>query len=453
MLKHRLLPTTENDRNNILKICGVNNFEDLLKGIPQEIQFKHNLNIGEGLSELELKRKIAKIMTSSREKINALSFLGAGVYDHFIPAVVNQLTLRGEFLTSYTPYQPDFSQGTLQALFEYQSMVAEIFGMEISNASHYDGATSMAEAALMALRIKPDRKRILVSAGVHPEYVEVLKTYLTNLSVEVSIVPISEDGKTSTQALDSLLGDDVAIFIAQSPNFFGCIEDMDILAEKTIAKKALFSANVTEPLSLALLKTPGEYQADIATGEGQSFGLPQSYGGPYVGLFTSKLEYVRQMPGRLCGETVDSQGRRSFTLTLSTREQHIRREKATSNICTNQNLCALWATIWLSLVGKEGFIEIAEQNLSKAEYAKSEILKTNKAKLKYQKSTTFNEFTIELKTNTSEFMQKCLQNNIAPGIPLQRFYKEDKNSLLIAVTEKKTKDEIDQLVDLIKKYG
>ncbi|WGL61284.1 aminomethyl-transferring glycine dehydrogenase subunit GcvPA [Pigmentibacter sp. JX0631] len=453
MLKHRLLPTTENDRNNILKICGVDNFEDLLRGIPQDIQFKKNLNIGEGLSELELKRKIAKIMTSSREKINGLSFLGAGVYDHFIPAVVNQLTLRGEFLTSYTPYQPEFSQGTLQALFEYQSMVAEIFGMEISNASHYDGATSMAEAALMALRINAEKKRILVSAGVHPEYIEVLKTYLTNLSVEVSIVPISEDGKTSTQALDSLLGDDVALFIAQSPNFFGCIEDMDILAEKTKAKKALFSANVTEPLSLALLKTPGEYQADIATGEGQSFGLPQSYGGPYVGLFTTKLEYVRQMPGRLCGETVDSQGRKSFTLTLSTREQHIRREKATSNICTNQNLCALWATIWLSLVGKEGFVELAEQNLSKAEYAKSEILKTNKAKLKYQKSNTFNEFTLELKTNASEFIQKCLQNKLAPGIPLQRFYKEDKNSLLIAVTEKKTKDEIDQLVDLIKKYG
>lgn len=453
MLKHRLLPTTENDRNNILKICGVDNFEDLLKGIPKDIQFKNKLNIGDGLSELELKRQLSKILSSSREKLNGLSFLGAGVYDHFIPAVVNQLTLRGEFLTSYTPYQPEFSQGTLQALFEYQSMVAEIFGMEISNASHYDGATSMAEAALMALRIKADRKRILVSAGVHPEYIEVLKTYLTNLSVEVSVVPMTDDGKTSTQALDSLLGEDVALFIAQSPNFFGCIEDMELLSEKTKAKKALFSANITEPLSLALLKTPGEYHADIATGEGQSFGLPQSYGGPYVGLFTTKLEHVRQMPGRLCGETVDSQGRKSFTLTLSTREQHIRREKATSNICTNQNLCALWATIWLSLVGKEGFIEIAEQNLSKAEYAKSEILKTNKAKLKYQKSCTFNEFTIELKTNAAEFIEKCIQNNIAPGIPLQRFFNEDKNSLLIAVTEKKTKDDIDQLVNLIKKYG
>ena len=453
MLKHRLLPTTESDRKNILQHCGVRSIEDLLQGIPKNIRYKSNLQIGEELSELEIKRKISKMMQNSRTKKDALSFLGAGIYDHFIPAVINQLTLRGEFLTSYTPYQPEFSQGTLQALFEYQSMVAEIFGMEISNASHYDGATSMAEAALMALRIKPNKRRILVSAGVHPEYVEVLKTYLTNLSVEVTQIPITENGKTSTSALKSLLGNDVALVIAQSPNFLGCIEDMDELSDITHATEALFSANITEPLSLAVLKTPGEYNADIATGEGQSFGLPQSYGGPFVGLYTTKLECVRQMPGRLCGETVDAQGRKSYTLTLSTREQHIRREKATSNICTNQNLCALWATIWLSLVGKEGFVELAEQNISKTEYAKNEILKTNKAKLKYPKSYNFNEFIIELKVNANDFINKCVQNNLAPGVSLQNFNLEDKNSLLIAVTEKKTKEDIDLLVELIKKYG
>lgn len=455
MLKHRLLPTTESDRSFILKNCNVNNIEDLLKGIPQQIRFNNILNIGDGLSELEIKRKLAKILKDSRSKKGAISFLGAGVYDHFIPAVVNQLTLRGEFLTSYTPYQPEFSQGTLQALFEYQSMIAEIFGMGISNASHYDGATSMAEAALMALRIKPNKKRILVSTGVHPEYIEVLKTYLTNLSVEVTQIPLTESGKTSISALKSLLGDDVALVIAQSPNVFGCIEDMDELSDVSHTKEALFSANITEPLSLAVLKTPGEYNADIATGEGQSFGLPQSYGGPFVGLFTTKLEYVRQMPGRLCGETVDAQGKRSFTLTLSTREQHIRREKATSNICTNQNLCALWATIWLSLVGKDGFVELAEQNIAKSEYAKSEILKTGKAKLRYPKSETFNEFTIELNINANEFINKCVQNNLAPGVSLDKFNSAsaDKNSLLISVTEKKTKEDIDLLVDLIKKYG
>lgn len=453
MLGHRLLPTTEQDKKELFTACGVKNIEELLVGIPKEVRLHHPLSIGHGLSEIEIKRNISKMVKNSRNKKSALSFLGAGVYDHFCPAAVNQLTLRGEFLTSYTPYQPEFSQGTLQALFEFQSMVAEIFGMEISNASHYDGSTSMAEAALMAIRMKSDRKRILVSAGVHPEYIEVLKTYLTNLGVEISIVPLSDEGKTSQSALKSILGNDIAIVIAQSPNFFGCVEDMEELCDLAHSKGSLFSANVTEPLSLALLKTPGDYHADIATGEGQSFGLPQSFGGPYVGIFTSQLENVRQMPGRLCGETVDALGRRSYTLTLSTREQHIRREKATSNICTNQNLCALWATIWLSLVGKKGFVALAEQNLAKAEYAKSELLKTGKAKLRYQKSQSFNEFILDLNTSTQSFIKKCVENNVAPGVPLQKFFSEDKNGLLVAVTEKKSSEDIDAFVDLLKRFG
>jgi glycine dehydrogenase subunit 1 len=332
-------------------------------------------------------------------------------------------------------------------------MVAEIFGMEISNASHYDGSTSMAEAALMALRMKQNKKRILVSAGVHPEYIEVLKTYLTNLGVEVSLIPVNEKGTTSISALKSLLADDVALVIAQSPNFMGCIEDMQEISDLSHSKESLFSANVTEPLSLALLKTPGEYDCDIATGEGQSFGLPQSFGGPYVGLFTTRLENVRQMPGRLCGETVDALGRKSFTLTLSTREQHIRREKATSNICTNQNLCALWASIWLALVGKEGFVELAEQNLAKTEYAKSELTKTGKAKLRYSNTNTFNEFVLDLNTSSAEFIKKCVDNNQAPGVSLQRFFPDDKNGLLIAVTEKKSREDIDLFVDLLKRFG
>jgi glycine dehydrogenase subunit 1 len=453
MSGHRLLPTTEQDKKEIFAACGVNNMEDLLVGIPDEVRFHKTLSNGEGLSEIEIKRKISNIIKNSRNKKSAISFLGAGVYDHFCPAAVNQLTLRGEFLTSYTPYQPEFSQGTLQSLFEFQSMVAEIFGMEISNASHYDGSTSMAESALMAIRMKPDRKRILVSAGVHPEYIEVLKTYLTNLGIEVTFVPTSDDGKTSHSAMKSLLGDDVAIVIAQSPNFFGCVEDMEELCGLAHSNGTLFSANVTEPLSLAILKTPGDYNADIATGEGQSFGLPQSFGGPYVGLFTTRLENVRQMPGRLCGETVDALARRSYTLTLSTREQHIRREKATSNICTNQNLCALWATIWLALVGKKGFVELAEQNLAKTEYAKSELLKTGKAKLRYQKSQTFNEFTLDLNIPVQNFIKKCVENNVAPGVPLQRFFSEDKNGLLVAVTEKKSREDIDAFVDLLKRFG
>jgi glycine dehydrogenase subunit 1 len=453
MSGHRLLPTTEQDKIDIFKSCGVSSMEDLLIGIPKEVRLKSILSIGDGLSEIEIKRKISQILKNSRNKKSSLSFLGAGVYDHFCPAAINQLTLRGEFLTSYTPYQPEFSQGTLQALFEYQSMVSEIFGMEISNASHYDGSTSMAEAALMALRMKQNKKRILVSSGVHPEYIEVLKTYLTNLGVEVSLIPVNEKGTTSLSALKSLLADDVALVIAQSPNFMGCIEDMQEMSDLSHSKGSLFSANVTEPLSLALLKTPGEYDCDIATGEGQSFGLPQSFGGPYVGLFTTRLENVRQMPGRLCGETVDALGRKSFTLTLSTREQHIRREKATSNICTNQNLCALWASIWLALVGKEGFVELAEQNLAKSEYAKSELTKTGKAKIRYSNTNSFNEFVLDLNTSSSEFIKKCVENNLAPGVSLQRFFPDDKNGLLIAVTEKKSREDIDLFVNLLKRFG
>jgi glycine dehydrogenase subunit 1 len=451
---NRLLPTTEQDKKDLLKLCGANQMEDLLSGIPKNARYsKELLNISEALSEIEIKRKISELTKNSRHKLSAKSFLGAGVYDHFCPAAVNQLTLRGEFLTSYTPYQAEMAQGTLQALYEFQSMVAEIFGMPISNASHYDGSTSLAESALMAMRIKPQQKKILVSSGVHPEYLQVLKTYLTNLGIEILTIPLTQDGKTSVSALKSLMSEDVALVIAQSPNFLGCVEDMKSLSDTAHQSGSLFSANVTEPLSLALLKTPGDYEADMATGEGQSFGLPQSFGGPYVGLFTARREHVRQMPGRLCGQTVDATGKRSFTLTLSTREQHIRREKATSNICTNQNLCALWATIWLSLVGKEGFVSLAEQNVAKSEYAKAEILKTGKASLRYKNTPTFNEFTIDLKVTSDEFIKKCVENQLAPGLALSRFNAQDKSGLLIAVTEKKTKDDIDFLVDLLKKFG
>lgn len=452
--QNRLLPTTASDRADLLSACGVDSIEDLLSGIPQTVRYsKGMLNVPNALSEMEIKREIAKLTKNSRHSLSGMSFLGGGVYDHFCPAAVNQLTLRGEFLTSYTPYQAEMAQGTLQALYEFQSMVAEIFGMEVSNASHYDGSTSMAEAALMAMRLKPDRKKILVSGGVHPEYFAVLKTYLTNLGVDILPVPLGADGRTSASALKSIMDENVAVVIAQSPNFFGCVEDMQALSDMAHQFGSLFSANITEPLSLALLKTPGEYNADIATGEGQSFGLPQSFGGPYVGLFTSKKEHVRQMPGRLCGQTVDATGKRSFTLTLSTREQHIRREKATSNICTNQNLCALWATIWLSLVGKTGFVRLAEQNVSKSEYAKSKFVQTGKAKLRYSNTPSFNEFTVDLNTDVGTFIHKCVAQGVAPGIALSRFSPEDKTGLLVTVTEKKTKDDIDQLVDLLKQFG
>lgn len=446
---HRFLPTTNDDKKLLLAECGVRSIEDLLMGIPEEIQFKKTLNLGPALSELEIKQKVATLTKNCRNKRNALSFLGAGIYDHYAPAVINQLLLRGEFLTSYTPYQPEMAQGTLQSLFEFQTMIARIFGMEVSNASHYDGSTSMAEAALMAMRIQPSKKNILVSAGVHPEYIEVLKTYVTALGAEIVLISLDEDGQTSQTELQSKLNSESAIVIAQNPNFFGVVENITELCATAKKSDALFCVNVTEPLSLAVLQTPGEIGADIATGEGQSFGLPQSFGGPYVGLFTTNKNYVRQLPGRVCGETVDAKGRRSYTLTLSTREQHIRREKATSNICTNQNLCALWTSVWLALVGKEGFYNLAEQNLSKSEYAKSKLTESSKVKLRYPKSLNFNEFTVDLNTDANEFVKKCVEQNIMPGLPLSRFNPNDKTGLLISVTEKKSKEDIDRLCELL----
>lgn len=451
-VQHRFLPTTSADRVELLKACGVSSIEDLLKGIPENVRFNGVLPSGPAQSELEIKRRIRALMKDGRYARNALSFIGAGIYDHMCPSAVNQLTLRGEFLTSYTPYQPEMSQGTLQALFEFQTMVAELFGMEVSNASHYDGSTSLAEAALMAMRINKNKNRLLVSSSVHPEYVEVLKTYVANLGVEISFVPL-ESGVTSLNSLKSLLSDDVMAVIIQSPNFYGCVEDLESLASVAKSKGALCIVSTPETLSLAVLPSPGDCGADIATGEGQSFGVPQSFGGPFVGLFTSKMEHVRQMPGRLCGETVDAQGRRSYTLTLSTREQHIRRDKATSNICTNQNLIALWSTIWLTLMGKEGFHELAVQNLSKAEYAKEALLKTGKAKLRYSTQSTFNEFVIELKGSAAEFSKKAVERGVAPGVVLSRFDSTDSTGLLVCVTEKKSRDDIDHLAQLVRELA
>lgn len=448
-VQHRFLPTTPTDRMELLKACGVNSMEDLLQGIPSDVRFNGVLPSGPAQSELEIRRRVRTLMKDGRYAKNALSFIGAGIYDHMCPSAVNQLTLRGEFLTSYTPYQPEMSQGTLQALFEFQTMVAELFGMEVSNASHYDGSTSLAEAALMAMRINKGKNRLLVSSSVHPEYIQVLTTYLANLGVELSFIPL-EAGTTSLNSLKSLLSDDVMAVIIQSPNFYGCVEDLESLSAVAKSKNALFIVSTPETLSLAVLPSPGDCGADIATGEGQSFGVPQSFGGPFVGLFTSKLEYVRQMPGRLCGETVDAQGRRSYTLTLSTREQHIRRDKATSNICTNQNLIALWATIWLTMMGKEGFHELAVQNLSKAEYAKDVLVKTGKAKLRYPTQSTFNEFVIELKGSAAEFAQKAAAQGIAPGVALSRFDSTDTTGLLVCVTEKKSRDDIDHLAQLLR---
>ena len=457
MSGHRFIPNTSQDVQKILGACGVASVEDLLGGIPSDVRMKRPLANGPGHSEMEIRRKVSQLMKGSRSATGGLSFLGAGVYEHFCPAVVNQLTLRGEFLTSYTPYQPEMSQGTLQALFEFQTMVADLFGMEVSNASHYDGSTSLAEAALMVARLKKDQPVILVSAGVNPECLEVMKTYVLNTDLKLETTPLDAAGTTCLKTLDSQVrahGGRVGAVIVQSPNFYGCIENQSEVSARAKSNGALFVSHVAEPLSLGLLKPPGDYGADIATGEGQTFGVPPSLGGPYVGLFTSKMENVRQMPGRLCGETVDAKGRRSYTLTLSTREQHIRREKATSNICTNQNLMALWATIWLAMVGKKGFEEMAEQNLSKALYAKDALIKTGKLKARFGSTAHFNEFTVDVQKGSADgLIEHCLKSGIAPGVALSRFNASDRAGLLVCVTELKSKDDIDALAQSVQSWS
>ena len=450
-VSHRFLPTTEGDKYELFSACGARTFDDFITGIPPELRFSGDLGVGQGQSEDAMRRTLKGYLAQSSDVQGHRSFLGGGVYRHTCPAAVNQLTLRGEFLTSYTPYQPEMSQGTLQALFEFQSMVAELFGMEVSNASHYDGSTSLAEAALMALRLKKEKKTIVVSEGVHPEYLAVLKTYVNRLGVAVITCPLNRAGVTCPTSLAALLDNHVAGVVVQSPNFYGCIEDQEPLVDLCKKNDACYIANVTEALSLALLQPPGFYGADIATGEGQSFGIPPSFGGPYVGLFTAHLKDVRQMPGRLCGETLDKQGRRAFTLTLSTREQHIRREKATSNICTNQNLLALWATIWLSMMGKQNLKTLAEHNLAKAEYAKAVLLRTDKCVLRYSNTPSFNEFTVDLKKKSAQdFFDACVERGVAPGIVLSCNDKKDASGLLVAVTEMQSKNEIDELAELMR---
>lgn len=445
---HRFLPAT--DRKKLLETAGVEKFEDLLKGIPEDVRFQGSLNVGPGLCELDIRRLARSLFRESREMRHGISFLGAGVYEHLCPAAVNQLTLRGEFLTAYTPYQPEIAQGTLMALFEFQTMIAELFGQDVANASHYDGSTSLAEAALMAIRVKKGRTRILISEGVHPEYIAVLRTYLSLQNAELATVGLNSDGQTDITKLKAALGADVAGVICQSPNFMGVIENQEQLCAVTHEAGSLFVSSVLEPLSLGVLKAPGSHGADIVVGEGQGLGIPPSFGGPYLGLFATRKEHVRQVPGRLCGQTVDAQGRSSYTLTLSTREQHIRREKATSNICSNQNLLALWATIWMSLIGKEGLRDFSAQNVAKAEFAKTALLATGKVTLRYPRAKTFNEFVIEIPSGAIDFFDKCAAINIAPGVPLARFRPQDKTGLLVAVTEVHTRADVECLAAAVR---
>jgi glycine dehydrogenase subunit 1 len=371
------------------------------------------------------------------------AFLGAGAYHHFIPSIVPVLTSRGEFMTAYTPYQPEMAQGTLQAVYEYQTLICQLTDMEVANASLYDGSTGMAEAVLMARRVT-QRDEALLSEAVHPEYRAVLHTYLQNLGMQVRQVPVDEAGQTPLAWVREGLSQRVACAVLQSPNFFGVVEDLTGFAEALHDAKALLVQAVAEPVSLGLLKPPGAWGADIVVGEGQSFGNALSYGGPYLGFFATKDQFVRQMPGRLAGETVDTEGRRGYVLTLSTREQHIRREKATSNICTNEGLCALAATIHLCTLGKVGLRRLAELNLQRARYAQQQLAAIPGCRVPFT-GPTFNEFVLETPKPAADLIRQLSAHRLIPGVDLGRFYPERSHQLLICVTEMNSRDDIDRL--------
>jgi len=436
------LSLSDQDKKEMLARAGVASIDDLFCCIPEAVRLRRPLDLPPAQSELALVRTIDEIGRANAGA-GLLSFLGGGAYEHFIPTVVDYLSSRGEFVSPYTPYQPEVSQGTLQVIFEFQTLVCQLTGLDIANASLYDGSTGTAEAVMMAQRVTGRNKAVLAGA-LHPQYREVVRTYIKNLGLEAVEVGSGPDGRIAPDALGRVLDDKTAALVFQSPNFFGVIEDVKALSDAAHAAKALSVVVVAEALSLGLLEAPGRLGADIVTGEAQSFGVPVSFGGPYLGFMATKKEYLRQLPGRLTGQTVDKDGRRGFVLTLSTREQHIRRERATSNICTNQALCALRATIFLETLGKQGLRELAWQNVQKAAYAAG-VLGAVPGVTRTFAGPVFNEFVLTLPKPWAGVDAGLRGKGIVGGFGLEAEYPGLKNAVLVAVTELRTREEIDRL--------
>jgi len=436
----RYLPKSPAERQEMLAAIGVKSAEELFTSIPEEYRLKQPLNLPGPMSEAEVIGYFQE--RAAENSLGYTSFLGAGVYSHLRSVVTDALLQRGEFLTSYTPYQAEISQGTLQAIFEFQTLMCQLTGQEVANASMYDGSTATTEAVLMAERVT-SRSRVLVARSLHPEYRDVLRTYAKNSGLAVEEIPFTASGTVDRATLKTALREDVCAVVVQSPNFFGAIESLGPVAEAVHGAGALLVVAVTEALSLAVVKPPAE--ADIVALEGQSFGLPPSYGGPFVGVIASREKFVRQMPGRLAGQTTDQEGRRGFVLTLATREQHIRREKATSNICTNQALCALAATIHLSLLGKDGIREMAEQNVAKARFALGELEKIPGVKRPFP-APFFNEFTVEFPRSVKMVNSELLRSRIIGPFVLGTAYPELTKHALICVTETTTRAQIENFV-------
>ena len=436
-MNFKFFPHTDADLQAMFQKVGIKNLDDLYAEVPEQIRFRGDYQLPEGMSEIEVRQLFEKLGAQNKP---LTCFAGAGVYDHYTPSVIPQLLSRSEFLTSYTPYQAEISQGTLHYIFEYQSMMAELTGMDISNASMYDGTTATAEAVMMAVAAGKKQNKVLVSETIDPKTLAVVKTYAHFHGIDIEMVP-AKDGVTSRQNLEAqLAGGDIAGVLVQQPNFYGIVEDYEGFADACHNHKALFIMN-SVAADLAVLKTPGEWGADIAVGDGQSLGIPMQWGGPYVGYMCCTEKLIRKMPGRIVGMTQDNRGQRAFVLTLQAREQHIRRQKATSNICSNQSLMALWATVYMSLMGKQGLKEAAELSYAGAHYLCDELLKTGKYTLVYNQPF-FNEFVVRYNGDVDALQKRLTENGIFGGI------KVAPDQLMFAVTEKRTKEEVDNLIKI-----
>lgn len=441
-MTHRYLPMTESDKKAMLEAIGVSSIDELFSDIPEKVRFKGEYKIRKAEHETALMKKLAEMAEKNAHIKEKVSFLGAGIYDHYLPAIVDHVISRSEFYTAYTPYQPEISQGELQAVFEFQTMICELTNMDVANSSMYDGGTALAEAALLSAA-QTKRKKILISKTVHPQSRDVVRTYAKGQNIEVVEIPYNTEGMTDTRALEEMLNDEVAAVLVQYPNFFGVIEPLHELEKMIHGHKAMFVVS-SNPLSLGLLKPPGSFGADIVCGDTQVFGIPASFGGPSCGYFAVTSKLMRKIPGRLVGQTKDDEGRRGFVLTLQAREQHIRREKATSNICSNQALNALASAVAMTALGKKGVKEMAVQNIQKAHFAR-ELFKKNGFEIVFE-SPIFNEFVIKLNKPVDEVNKELLKKGIIGGYDLGRDYTELANCMLVAVTELRTKEEIDHFV-------
>ncbi|PPA71392.1 aminomethyl-transferring glycine dehydrogenase subunit GcvPA [Jeotgalibacillus proteolyticus] len=447
-MKHRYLPMTEQDKKEMLEAIGVKQIDELFSDIPEKVRFQGELAIKEAKSETALTRELMRMAGKNADTKQYISFLGAGVYDHYSPTIVDHVISRSEFYTAYTPYQPEISQGELQAIFEFQTMICELTGMDVANSSMYDGGTSFAEAAMLSAG-QTRRKKVVVSEAVNPEARAVLEAYAKGQYIEVVTAP-QKNGVTDMEALKALVTDEAAAVMVQYPNFFGQIERLDEIEELAHSVKSMFVVS-SNPLALGALTPPGQFGADIVVGDAQPFGIPQAFGGPHCGYFAVTKKLMRKVPGRLVGETTDDEGQRGYVLTLQAREQHIRRDKATSNICSNQALNALAASVAMTALGKKGIQDIAGQNFKKAHYAKQQLKSAGIEMV--EEGFTFNEFVVKLNRSVKEVNEALLQKGFIGGYDLGREFESRQNQMLIAVTEQRTKEDIDTFVEELKQYA